>query len=274
MNGQSAGRGESPNPVGMESQSTRFITGLPWFDALVPEGVPVPSSILVSGPSGTGKPFVGLALAASWLRQGGQVIFVPLHSTHPALFEKGLRDLLNLDLRDFAGSHFFILFDTDLDPHKSAVEAAGHNALRANLVNPRAWREAVAAASAVLDGGGPTLVFASALNLLLFSPTYGDQMYSMLLETIRNTGSWTYLLALSSSILLRKGIVLEHAADHLFVMERVPRQRYVHLRAARVRNAAFRAEAVRAPVQADFLEDLKNEAVASRRILIPLVSRI
>jgi KaiC/GvpD/RAD55 family RecA-like ATPase len=274
VNGQSTGRGQSLNPVGMKSQSTRFVTGLAWFDGLAPEGVPVPSSILVSGPSGTGKPFVGLALAASWLRQGGRVIFVPLHSTFPALFEKGLRDLLDIDLRDFAGSNFFILFDTDLDPHEPAVETAGHNAIRANLVNPQAWREAVSAASAALDGGGPTLVFASALNLLLFSPSYGEQLLLMLVETIRNTRSWTYLFTTSSCILLEKGIVLEQAADHLFVMERVPRQRYVHLRAARVRHAAFRSEAVPVPVQPDFLEDLKNEAVASRRILIPLVSRI
>jgi len=66
----------------------------------------------------------------------------------------------------------------------------------------------------------------------------------------------------------------EQAADHLFVMNPVPGQRYVHLRAARIRNAAFCRDAVPVPVMPDFFEDLKHEAVASRRILIPKVSSI
>jgi hypothetical protein len=57
-------------------------------------------------------------------------------------------------------------------------------------------------------------------------------------------------------------------------MERVPRQRQVYLRATRVRDSALVGEAVPVPIQPDFLEDLKDEAVASRRILIPAVSRI
>jgi KaiC/GvpD/RAD55 family RecA-like ATPase len=274
MDGESSTRGPSSGPGGMEARSRRFISGFAWFDALVPKGLLVPSSILLSGPSGTGKPFVGLALAASWLRQGGRVIFVPMHYAHQTLYHSGLRDLLDTDLSDFAGSHIFVLFDSELDAHEPVVEAAGEGAIRANLVNPRAWREALAVASAALDEGGPTLVFASALNLLLFSQTYGAQMFETLLETVRDCRDWTYLLAMSSSILLKREIVLEQAADHLFVMERVPGQRSVHLRAARVRDAASAGEAVPVPVPPDFLEDLKNEAVASRRMLIPAVSRV
>jgi hypothetical protein len=73
---------------------------------------------------------------------------------------------------------------------------------------------------------------------------------------------------------LKKSIILEQAADHLFLMKRVPRNRHVHLRAARVRNAAFHRTAVPIPDMPDFIEDLKNSAVASRRILIPKVSRV
>jgi KaiC/GvpD/RAD55 family RecA-like ATPase len=274
MESGSSAQSHSPGTVRTEARSRRFKSGLPWFDALVPEGLPVPSSILLSGTSGTGKPFVGLALAASWLRQGGRVIFAPMHLAFRALFQEGLRDLLDADLRDFEGSHFFVLFDSELDAREPVVRSAGNGAIRANLVNPRAWREALAVASAALEGGGPTLVYASALNLLLFSPTFGPQMFQTLLETIRETGNWTYLLAMSSSILLKRAAVLEQAADHLFVMERVPRQRHVQLRAARVRDAVSVGEAVPVPVQPEFLEDLKNEAVASRRTLIPAVSRI
>jgi len=207
------------NAAEKENSKNNFLTGLGWFDSLLPEGIPIPSSILISGPSGTGKPFVGLAFAASWLQQGGRVIFIPVHSSYPALFARGLLDLYGLSLEDFPGSHFFILVDTDLDPHEPAVEVSGCN-------------------------------------------------------TIRDTRGWTYLLTISSSILLKKSTILEQAADHLFLMKRVLRDRYLHLRAARVRNAAFCSDAVPVPVMPDFFEDLKNEAVASRRILIPKVSSI
>jgi hypothetical protein len=82
------------------------------------------------------------------------------------------------------------------------------------------------------------------------------------------------LLTMSSSILLKKAMILEAGADHLFVMESAARQRHYHLRAARVRKTSFLGEEIPVALQPDFLEDLKNEAVASRRILIPLVSRI
>lgn len=262
------------NAAERENSKNNYRTGLDWFDPLIPDGMPVPSSILISGPSGTGKPFVGLAIAASWLRQGGRVIFIPVHSSYPALFDRGLLDLYGLSLKDFPESHFFILVDTDLDPHEQAVESFGCNTIRSNLVNPQAWREALAVASASLEGEGPILVFASALNLLLLSPSYGEQLFLMLLDTVRNPMGWTYLFTISSSILLKKSIILEQAADHLFIMNPVPRQRYVHLRAARIRNVAFRRDAVPVPVMPDFFEDLKNEAVASRRILIPRVGSI
>ena len=81
-----------PRPAARDIPCSSFLSGLSWFDKLAPEGIPVPSSILLTGPSGIGKPFVGLALAASWLQQGGRVIFVPLHRIHAALFKRGLRN--------------------------------------------------------------------------------------------------------------------------------------------------------------------------------------
>jgi KaiC/GvpD/RAD55 family RecA-like ATPase len=257
-----------------EKRGTTFISGLTWFDSLLPFGLPVPSSILISGASGTGKPFVGLSVAGSWLRQGGRVIFIPIHSDHSMLFTRGLRALYNISLEEYAESHFFILFDTDLFPNEDSLELQGSNTIRCNLVNPKVWQEALSVASASMEGEGPILVFASALNLLLFSPSYGEQLFSMLLDTVRDTRGWTYLLNISSSIQLKKSIILEQAADHLFLMKRVPRNRLLYLRAARIRNTVFHNTAVPIPDMLDFIEDLRNEAVASRRILIPKVSKI
>jgi KaiC/GvpD/RAD55 family RecA-like ATPase len=254
--------------------SSNFVTGIGWFDSLVPSGVPIPSSIVVTGPSGTGKPFIGLAFAGSWLRQGGRVIFIPIHSTYPQLFETGLRQLYGLSLRDYPDSHFFILLDTDLDPREESVEVAGGNSIRCNFLNPELWREAIEVASASMEGEGPILIFSCAMNLLLMSPTYGDQFFLNLVDTIRDPGAWTYLLTVSSSILLKKIIVLEQAADHLFAMKRVARDHSLHLRAAKVRDAGFYSATVPVAAMPEFIEELKNQAIASRRVLIPTASRV
>lgn len=255
-------------------RTTNFSAGLSWFDSILPSGIPIPSSILISGPSGTGKPFAGLAITGSWLQQGGRVIFIPIHSAYPQLFETGLRALIDRPLQQFPESHFFILFDPDMEPKEQNLEVVGGNAIRCNLLNPRVWQEALGLATASMEGKGPILVFASALNLLLLSPSFGDQLFLMLLDTIRNTRGWTYLLAISSSILVEKAIILEQASDHLFLMKRLPRDRRIFLRAARVRGADYHNTAVPLPGLPDLVEDLKDEAVASRRLLIPKVSKI
>jgi KaiC/GvpD/RAD55 family RecA-like ATPase len=40
---------------------------IPWFDELLPEGILIPSSTLISGPGGTGKPLVEFAFALPWM---------------------------------------------------------------------------------------------------------------------------------------------------------------------------------------------------------------
>ncbi len=272
--GLGSGRSAGLHEGRQRSRVANFFSGIPWFDSLLPSGVPVPSSMVISGPSGTGKPFVGLALAGSWLRQGGRVIFVPIHAAYPELFERGLGSLYGFSLREYTDSHFFILLDTDLDPREENLEVEGRNSIRCNFLNPMVWREALEVASASMEGEGPILIFTCALNLLLMSPTYGEEFFLMLLDRIREADSWTYLLAASSSILAKKIIVLEQAVDHLFLMTRVPEDRRVHLRAARVRDAEFYSTTVPIATMPEFIGELKSRAIASRRILIPKVSRV
>jgi KaiC/GvpD/RAD55 family RecA-like ATPase len=41
-----------------------------WFTDLVPDGIVYPSSTIISGTAGSGKPIISIMLAASWLRFG------------------------------------------------------------------------------------------------------------------------------------------------------------------------------------------------------------
>jgi len=42
-----------------------------WLQKILPEGLVYPSSTLISGPGGSGKPLVEYAFVASWLKAGG-----------------------------------------------------------------------------------------------------------------------------------------------------------------------------------------------------------
>jgi archaellum biogenesis ATPase FlaH len=44
-----------------------------WLQEALPEDFPCPSSTLISGPGGTGKPLVEFAFVSSWLTSDGAV---------------------------------------------------------------------------------------------------------------------------------------------------------------------------------------------------------
>lgn len=45
----------------------RLNTGYQWLDKVMPEGLLIPSSTLISGPGGTGKPLIAFAFISSCL---------------------------------------------------------------------------------------------------------------------------------------------------------------------------------------------------------------
>ena len=58
----------------------RITAGQDWLDRLLPEGLPVPSSTIISGPGGSGKPLVGAIFLATWLRHGGSALVFLINS--------------------------------------------------------------------------------------------------------------------------------------------------------------------------------------------------
>ena len=252
-----------------------FHANLEWLDRLMPEGIPIPSSTVISGPGGSGKPLIGLAVVASWLRQGGKVVLVPLQYPDRTFTENDLAQLYNLQLSDYAGSFFFIKLDLDLDPEAGVVEQSGPDEARANLVNPETWTRTLDLADRAL---GPsdlgTLVYGSALNLLLFSPTYGERMLSRLETMLREDKSRTYLFTVSSSALKEKIATLEQAADHLMFTQMTRPEKKLHLRVARLRGAPYLDESIVAPFGREALDAIKQMADASRVVQIPAIRKI
>jgi len=150
-------------------------TGREWFDRLIPNGFPTHTSTLISGPGGSGKPLIGDTLVSAWLRQGGSVVFMSLQYPRRNFMATSLKAVAQLDLADYASQVVFI----ELDATIQGMEAPVGNGFKANLVKPDIWVKAIDKACSMLPEEGPgILVFGSALNLLLFSPTYSPSVPS------------------------------------------------------------------------------------------------
>ena len=81
-----------------------------WLKKLLPEGFPYPTSTLISGPGGTGKPLVEFAFVASWLKFGGSIAGIPLQYPTMELVKTAMDKLYNLDLKNYLRKVVFIQF--------------------------------------------------------------------------------------------------------------------------------------------------------------------
>ena len=73
-----------------------------WLNDLIPRGLAYPSSTLISGPGGSGKPLVGFGIVYDWLKAGGNVIFVPLQYPKMDFVGTSLKKLHDVDVTDYS----------------------------------------------------------------------------------------------------------------------------------------------------------------------------
>ncbi|MFW5947489.1 MAG: hypothetical protein ACOCUW_03260, partial [Gemmatimonadota bacterium] len=84
----------------------------PWLSVLLPDGWPVRTSTVITGPGGSGKPLIGSVVAASWLERGGSVVFMSLQYPDHSLIEAGLRRVAGLDPADYRDRVAYLELDT------------------------------------------------------------------------------------------------------------------------------------------------------------------
>ncbi|MBS3774954.1 MAG: ATPase domain-containing protein [Bacteroidales bacterium] len=245
-------------------------TDVQWLDNLLPEGITIPSSTLISGPGGTGKPLVGFAFLSAWLKAGGSVIAMPLQYPNPELTKSAMSRLYNIDLNDYPGRMVYIQFD----PQADRSERISGDMLRANMVKPEVWDETIEQAEKMVEHNGPgTLVFGSALNLLLFSQTYQNSMLRKLEDTLKNDKSRTYLFAVSTSALADKIKALEDAADNL-MFTRIEKPGKLFFRIERMKDVEFSAQEAQVPIGKEMLDELSQVADSTRKTRIPEIRKI
>ena len=246
-------------------------TGQKWLDDLMPEGLPTDTSTLISGPGGFGKPLIGEAFGSAWLKQGGSTFFMSLQYPSRDFIYTSLKRVTGLDLKDFKDKTAFISLDASIDGMDEVLE----DGFKANLVLPGAWETAIEKACSMVPEEGPgILLFGSALHLLLFSPTYEDQVLSSMMNTIQGDKRRTYIFSVSTTAKKDKIALMEKATDNLIMSrsEKNPFRLYMHI--VRLKDAPFISDEVLVPIPPGALSDVKEVAEHSRKRVIPLISNI
>ena len=139
----------------------------------------------------------------------------------------------------------------------------------------RYWEKVLNLASAKLPDEGPgVLIFCSALNLLLFSPTYGDLIFEKIKSTIVSNTDKTYLFSVSTSAKAEEISQLEEIADNLILSrsEKPPFQLF--MKVLKMRDVSYDPAEVQVPISPKILENIKEMADHSRSKVLPAILKV
>ena len=243
-----------------------FKSGLTWLDRLIPQGLVVPSSNLISGPAGAGKPLIGAMFCDAWLKQGGTLIHLLIN------FERQYAEKLlmhfNPGLTEYEKRVIFISFDPELE----ALEKTGDMFIKANLLKPEIFDRALNMARNLLPPAElGALLYGSALNMLLFSATYGQTVYQKILNLLKS--GQNVLFTISDNVLEEQAEQWEEAADNVFYSHGTGIMRLA-FRIEKMKKVNFKKEEVEVPLSEDELYSDRSEAEQARMNLIPVIRKI
>lgn len=250
---------------------TNIHTGFAWLDRLMPEGVHAHTSTMISGPGGSGKPLIGNAFTTGWLKAGGSVVFMSLQYPSTDFIFSGVAALGGIDLNDYLDHVRFIVLDPTIDSMKEDKKE-----ITANVVKPEVWKAAINKACSQVPNEGPgVLVFGSALNLLLFSPTYSRSIGEEMERTIRQDKDRSYLFSVSTSAKQEQVAKLEDAADNLLITRSTNEPEFrLFLRITRLKGLPFSGQEIQVPIAPQSLNEVREVAEHSRGRVIPLISKM
>lgn len=89
-----------------------------WMKKMLPEGFPYPSSTLISGEGGTGKPLVVYAFVSSWLKAGGSAIGISLQYSTNDFMRTSINKIYGIDLNDYDKNMVYIQLTPSIDGYE------------------------------------------------------------------------------------------------------------------------------------------------------------
>ena len=241
-----------------------------WLQELLPEGLFYPSSTVISGPGGAGKPLVVLAFVASWLKSGGSVIGIPLQYPTAEFVNVAMSKIYKIDLKDYKEKTVFVQFNPSVNTYSRLKD----NTIEANLLKPNVWDGVIKEVENIVEKSSlGVMVFGSALNLLLFSPTYKRGIIEKLENIIKNDKNRTYVFSISTSAFAQEVKLWEEAADNL-MYTRMGESMNLFLKITRMKGVRFLSKEMKVPISKEVLSEVKEVAESTRRRIIPEVTKI
>jgi len=243
-------------------------TDIRWIDDLAPEGFPIKSTTVITEPGGSGKPLIGETIVSAWLKHGGSVIFMSLQYPGSEFAEESIKRVTGLNISQYEEKIIFIQLDTEI-PESQKINK---RLIRANLVRPEVWEKVLDFAALKLPEKDPgILIFCSALNLLLFSPTYGDLILKKIKKTIETNTDKTYIISVSTSAKKDEIAQLEKSADNLIISRSEKEPFRLYMKILRLKGVAFISEEKQIPISPEILTRIKEMADHSRSKVLPAI---
>ena len=239
-----------------------------WINDVIPEGLPLKSTTVITGPGGSGKPLIGETFVSAWLKNGGSVVFMSLQYPGPEFITESIKRVTGLNIQNYEEQIIFLQLNTEISGYKEIDKQLIH----ANLVKPEVWEKVLNIASGKLPDKGPgILIFCSALNLLLFSPTYGDAIFKKIEKAIVTNTDKTYIFSVSTSAKKNEIEHLEKMADNLIVSRSKENPFRLYMKILRLKNVHFNSAEIQVPISPEVLTHIKEMANHSRGKVLPAI---
>jgi hypothetical protein len=244
-----------------------FFTHQQWFDRLLPEGLPLPNVTLLGCIGEKSIPFFGNIVVASWLRQGGSVVFLSLKNLDFNVLSQTIKNSTKLDLAYHKDRIAFI----ELDPTLNQMSPITENSFRANLLKTDVWYEAIVRASNLVPYEDPgILIYCYDINLQSLTL----KTCKLIIEKMKEVGTNKNLSFLISVNITGKNdqlIKLETTADN-FVLNhnnKAPHGNFIQIK--RIKNAPFLKDKVQMPINSESTSEIKSNGRISINQLIPII---
>ena len=92
--------------------------GISWIDDVIPEGLPLKSITVNTGPGGSGKPLIWETFVTAWLKKGGSVVFMSLQYPGSEFVAESIKSVTGLDIQDYKEKTIFLQLDTGISEIK------------------------------------------------------------------------------------------------------------------------------------------------------------
>jgi hypothetical protein len=237
-----------------------------WLADLMPEGICVPSNTIISGPAGAGKELISSVIAASWLIGGGSLIHI-LTNYNRGHAEK-LLSSANMSKNDIAGRIVYI----DFDPQIMDLKKLSNDELQANLLKTDVFEASLEKAqNMLLQNDLGIMIYMTALNMPLFSKTYGTAVFNKYLDLAKEKRH--SLFSFSNNIFADKMHEMENAADNLIYVHGTGVMR-LSMKIMRMRGVPFIKDEIQTPLSEELISMHLKTIQKMRQTFVPIIRKI